>query len=175
MRNLTPTLRILAASVIVFGSVGMYFIWNKILYSGDTIQEQTGTVTAPVNKDTTDNGNKNIPIISDIAEPTSTDPTSREKIVPSDPTPETIIPPTPNAITCSEIREATFKKCQADCPAEADIEIYHNCTAGCESTSNLLNKTDCINVCISAWSKAKSDRSDCISGCLKDYYATDCP
>jgi len=176
MKNITPGIRIIAAIVIVGGVTGMYLVWNKIYEPGQIMQEQAGTVTTSADGTNNNNGNDtNKPIISDYVAPTSTDPTSQEPLVPSDPTPHEGLVPTPKAITCGEIKEATFKKCQADCPPEADIAVYNQCTADCEKTSNLLNKSDCINTCISDWSKAKSARSDCMSSCLNDYYATKCP
>lgn len=168
MIKTTLGLRIIASIVIVFGSAGMYFTWNTIHEPGQNMQEQNDTVYTPT-------GDTNEPLVSDYVPPTSTDPTSQEKITPSDPTPHEKLVPTPAAITCDEIKEATFKKCRADCPAEADIAVYHECTAGCDKIGNLLDKSDCINKCISDWSKAQSARSDCTAACLDDYYATDCP
>jgi hypothetical protein len=170
MKNITLGLRIFASIVIVFGVTGMYLVWNKIYEPGQIAEQQTDET----NKDNGDDTSK--PIVSDYVSPTSTDPTSPEHLeVPITPSENPKLVPTPDAITCDEIKEATFKKCRADCPAEPDIAVYNECTADCDKIGNLLTKSDCTNKCISDWSKAKSARSDCISSCLKDYYATDCP
>lgn len=176
MIKTTLGLRIIAIIVIISGSVGMYFVWNKIHQPGQIMQEQNENISAPADgtdKNSVDNTSG--PIVSDYIPPTSTDPTSQEKITPSDPTPHPGLVSTPGSKTCSEIREEAFKKCKADCPAEPDIAIYNACTAGCDKIDNLFAKSDCTNKCISDWSKAKDARSNCMLACLDDYYATDCP
>ena len=110
---------------------------------------------------------------------------SPKPIVPADLTPEPSpapapapkpkpapLPPPPS---CYELKEATSKQCQADCPEAQSQEEYDACTSSCESSTNLLSKSDCINNCIGARSKAYSARSRCISSCLNASYATKCP
>lgn len=176
MIKTTLGLRIFAAIVIVFGSVGMYFVWSKIYDAEHAPQEQAGTASTPTDGTNNNGDDTNGPIVSDYVPPTSTDPTSRENIgVPSTPSENPKLVPTPKALTCQEIRDATLRKCQADCPAEPDIAIYNACTAGCDKIDNLFDKSDCTNKCISDWSKAKDARSNCMMACLDAYYATDCP
>lgn len=94
------------------------------------------------------------------------------KVLPYTPTPK---PPAPKpGLSCSQLKQSALTSCQNGCPVD-DIGTYNQCTAGCESTGNLLTKANCINTCIGAWSKAKSDRSSCLTSCLNAYYATDCP
>lgn len=91
------------------------------------------------------------------------------------PAPKPVPVPTPNPPSCLQEKEAAQKLCLADCPAEPDIEEYNACTTGCDSISNLLERSNCINNCIGARSRAYSARSSCVTSCLNAYYNTKCP
>ena len=108
-------------------------------------------------------------------------PVNTDKIAPGPgptpgPTPGPRPTPTPGpSPTCSDLKEATLKDCQADCPNEMTGEEYSACTSGCSSVNDLIEKNKCVNRCIGNWLDSKSVRSNCMSGCLKAYNDMSCP
>jgi hypothetical protein len=101
------------------------------------------------------------------------EPKSEPVVVPDpapNPTPKPAPAPTPS---CDQVKEDAYAKCIEGCGPEPDISSYNECTAGC--AGDLLDKANCINGCISAWSKIRGDRSKCFTDCLNAKYDTVCP
>ncbi|MFA6603699.1 MAG: hypothetical protein WCT10_02535 [Patescibacteria group bacterium] len=83
------------------------------------------------------------------------------------------VPPAPN---CEEAKQDAYDQCIAGCEAiDNSMGPYDACLAGCDPINDLIEKSNCSNVCISSWLKAGSDRSKCFTGCMNASYATKCP
>lgn len=92
------------------------------------------------------------------------------------PTPKPTPTPTPTpTISCEDKKQDTYDKCLAGCGESQDCySAYNECTPGCDSVSNLLDKSNCINSCLGALSKCTGASSKCYTDCLNASHATIC-